>query len=104
MSIELETVAGLFGVAVVAGAIDAIAGGGGLMTLPALLLAGLDPVSAIATNKLQGSAGSVSATIAFARRGLIRWREAAPAALGAGLASVAGALCVSLPRAERAAA
>ncbi|MDV2985349.1 UNVERIFIED_CONTAM: TSUP family transporter [Methylobacteriaceae bacterium AG10] len=96
MSVELETVAGLFGVAVVAGAIDAIAGGGGLMTLPALLLAGLDPVSAIATNKLQGSAGSVSATIAFARRGLIRWREAAPAALGAGLASIAGALCVSL--------
>ena len=87
---------GLFAVATVAGCCDAIAGGGGLMTLPALLLAGLDPVAAIATNKLQGSAGSVSATIAFARRGLIRWREAAPAALAAGLASLAGAFCVSL--------
>ena len=98
--IDPETIAGLFGVAVIAGAIDAIAGGGGLMTLPALLLAGLDPVSAIATNKLQSSAGSISATIAFARRGLIRWRVAGPAALAAGLASVAGALCVSLlPRA-----
>ena len=88
--------AGLFAVAIVAGCCDAIAGGGGLMTLPALLLAGLDPVAALATNKLQGSAGSISATIAFARRGLIRWREAGPAALAAGAAAIAGALCVSL--------
>lgn len=94
--VDAGTLAGLFGVAVVAGCCDAIAGGGGLMTLPALLLAGFDPVSAIATNKLQGSAGSVSASLAFARRGLIRWPEALPAALGAGAASVAGALCVSL--------
>ena len=89
-------VAGLFGVSLIAGCCDAIAGGGGLLTLPALLLAGLDPVTAIATNKLQGTAGSVSATIAFARRGLIRWREAAPAALSAGAAGLAGAFCVSL--------
>lgn len=94
--VDPSLLAGLFGVALFAGGCDAIAGGGGLMTLPALLLAGLDPVSAIATNKLQGSAGSVSATIAFARRGLIRWNEAGPAAIAAGAASVAGALCVSL--------
>ncbi|GJE54729.1 putative membrane transporter protein YfcA [Methylobacterium thuringiense] len=94
--VDTGTLAGLFGIAVVAGCFDAIAGGGGLLTLPALLLAGLDPVSAIATNKLQGSGGSVSASIAFARRGLIRWPEAIPAALAAGAASVAGALCVSL--------
>lgn len=98
--VDPALVAGLFAVATVAGCVDAIAGGGGLITLPALLLAGLDPVSAIATNKLQSSAGSVSATVAFARRGLIRWPAAWPAALAAGLASVAGALCVSLtPRA-----
>ena len=96
IAVDPGLIAGLFGVAVLAGCCDAIAGGGGLLTLPALLLAGLDPVSAIATNKLQGSAGSVSATIAFARRGLIRWREAGPAALGAGAASLAGAFCVSL--------
>lgn len=94
--IDPSLVAGLFGVALVAGCCDAIAGGGGLMTLPALMLAGLDPVAAIATNKLQGSAGSVSATIAFARRGLIRWNEAGPAAFAAGAASIVGALCVSL--------
>ena len=94
--IDAATIAGLFGVAVIAGCCDAIAGGGGLITLPTLLLAGFDPVSAIATNKLQGSAGTVSATYAFARRGLIRWRDAVPAAIAAGLASVAGALCVGL--------
>jgi len=100
LDIDPGLLLGLFGVAVGAGCVDAIAGGGGLMTLPALILAGLDPVSAIATNKLQGTAGSVSATVAFARRGLIRWPEAWPIALAAGLASVAGALCVSLlPRA-----
>ena len=96
MVIDPETIAGLFGVAVVAGAVDAIAGGGGLMTLPALLLAGLDPVSAIATNKLQGSAGAVSSTIAFARRRLIHWPDAWKIAVSAGFASVAGALCISL--------
>ena len=62
-------------VAMVAGFIDAIAGGGGLITLPALLLSGLSPVQALATNKLQSSAGSFSATIAFFRQGLINWRH-----------------------------
>lgn len=99
-SIDPGLVAGLFAVAGVAGCVDAIAGGGGLITLPALIIAGLDPVSAIATNKLQSSAGSVSATVAFARRGLIRWPEAWPIALAAGAASILGALCVSVtPRA-----
>ena len=62
-------------VAFCAGFFDAIAGGGGLLTLPALLLAGLDPVSAIATNKFQAASATVSATITFARKGRIEWRE-----------------------------
>ncbi|WP_336487937.1 TSUP family transporter [Methylobacterium nigriterrae] len=98
--VDPGTIATLFAVALAAGCVDAIAGGGGLITMPSLILAGLDPVSAIATNKLQGSAGSCSATVAFARRGLIRWPEAWPIALSAGAASILGALCVSLlPRA-----
>lgn len=98
--IDAEVVALLFAVAAGAGCLDAIAGGGGLITLPALLLAGLDPLSALGTNKLQSSGASVSATIAFARRGLIRWPEAWPIALASGAASVLGALSVSLlPRA-----
>src|SRR3954454_8290972 len=55
-----------------------------------------DPVAAIATNKLQGAAGTLSATAAFARRGLISWRAALPVALAATLASVAGALSIGL--------
>lgn len=97
--VELEMLATLFAVAVTAGCIDAIAGGGGLLTVPALLLAGLDPVSALATNKVQGAAGSISSTSAFARRGLIDWRAGAPMALAAGLAGLVGAASVSrIPR------
>jgi uncharacterized protein len=64
--------------AFIAGFVDSIAGGGGLIALPALLLSGLDPVSALATNKLQGSFGTASATFAYWRKGHIdlanHWR------------------------------
>lgn len=64
--------------AVAAGFIDAIAGGGGLITVPALLAAGLPPVAALATNKVQSSFGSGAATFNFWRAGkidfaLIKW-------------------------------
>ena len=59
----------------VAGFIDSIAGGGGMLALPALLLAGLDPLTALATNKLQGSFGTASATYAFWKRGLLKPQE-----------------------------
>jgi uncharacterized membrane protein YfcA len=85
----------LVAAAFAAGFVDAIAGGGGLITLPALTLAGLDPVSAIATNKLQGSFGAGSAMRTYARAGHLEWREAWPLALLAGLGAVAGALLVS---------
>lgn len=97
---DLSTIAALAAASLVAGFVDAIAGGGGLLTVPALLLAGLDPVAAIATNKLQGSFGTASATFAFARAGLIERRTALVPALIAGASSVLGALCVKLlPRA-----
>lgn len=51
--------------------IDAIAGGGGLLALPALLWAGLPPVQALATNKLQGSFGTMTASYRFLRNGEI---------------------------------
>lgn len=77
-----------------AGFVDAIAGGGGLVTVPALALAGLDPVAVIATNKLASTFGSGSATLAFARAGKIDLRAMGLAALGAGIGSVAGALAL----------
>ncbi|GLQ33626.1 TSUP family transporter [Litoribrevibacter albus] len=53
-----------------AGFIDAIAGGGGLITIPALLMAGLPPHLALGTNKLSSSFGSFTATLVFIRKGI----------------------------------
>lgn len=58
-------VALLFFTAFFAGLIDALAGGGGLITVPVLIAAGISPVEALATNKLQGCAGTLSASYHF---------------------------------------
>lgn len=58
----------LFLVAMLAGFIDSIAGGGGLLTVPALLAVGVPPTQALATNKLQSVGGSFSASLYFVRR------------------------------------
>jgi len=65
------TIGGLMLAATLAGFVDAIAGGGGLITLPALLLTGLSPAEAIATNKLQGTFGVASASRAYYRAGAV---------------------------------
>ena len=82
---------------VVSGTIDAIAGGGGLIALPVLLLGGLDPASAVATNKLQGTLGTATATARFARAGLLDFRAAETWGLTASAfaGSVIGALCIA---------
>lgn len=75
--------------AFVAGAIDAMAGGGGLVVIPALLAGGVDPVTAVATSKLQSSLGSSSALLTFHRHGHVALGRFFPAAA----ASFSGALC-----------
>ncbi|MEK6541954.1 MAG: TSUP family transporter [Pseudomonadota bacterium] len=60
----------LFGVAVLTGFIDAIAGGGGLIMLPALLYAGLPPHVVLGTNKLQSMFGTAMAAHRYHRAGL----------------------------------
>ena len=74
-----------------AGFIDAIAGGGGLISLPAYLIAGLPPHAAIGTNKFGSCCGTCVATWQFARNGFIRWRRVLPAVLLALLGSWLGA-------------
>jgi hypothetical protein len=97
--IGLDLIAALAAVSFLAGFVDAIAGGGGLLTVPALLIAGLDPAQAIATNKVQGAVAAASATWTFGRKGLIEWRRAWGFTLVAFASSIAGALCVRfLPR------
>lgn len=59
-----------------AGFVDSIAGGGGLISLPVLLSAGLPPQVALGTNKLQGSFGSFSSSLNYIRKGEVNLREA----------------------------
>ncbi len=79
-----------------AGFIDSIAGGGGLITVPALLLAGFTPVEALGTNKLQGVFGSGSATYAYASAGLVEVKRQLPSAGLSFLGSVAGAVLATI--------
>jgi uncharacterized membrane protein YfcA len=72
--IEPWVYAALTATAVLTGFIDAIAGGGGLIMMPALLFAGVPPVNALATNKLQSMFGTATAFYNFARKGLVDWR------------------------------
>lgn len=58
----------------IAGFIDAIAGGGGLITLPAYLFIGLPSHNAIGTNKLSSAMGTVVSTTEFALDGFINWK------------------------------
>lgn len=57
----------------IAAAVDAIAGGGGLISLPALLLVGIPPHLALGTNKFAATAASLSSAITFARSGKTSW-------------------------------
>lgn len=61
--------------AVLTGFIDAIAGGGGLIMLPALLFSGVPPIQALATNKLQSVFGTAVSTRNYARAGFVNWRQ-----------------------------
>lgn len=65
----------LFFVAIIAGCIDTIAGGGGLLTIPSLMWVGLPPVAALATAKLQSSGGSFFASLYFVRKKLVKLRH-----------------------------
>jgi uncharacterized membrane protein YfcA len=88
----------LSAVSLAAGTIDAIGGGGGLLTVPALLGAGLPPHLAIGTNKGQSVFGSFAATVRFAHAGLVDRRRAKVSFPLALAGSVAGAaLALALP-------
>ena len=73
-----------------AGFVDSIAGGGGLISLPAYLFAGLPAHMAIGTNKLSSACGTSLTTARFIRGGLIRWRLALPGIAAAMVGSVLG--------------
>lgn len=76
LDLSFTTLSWLAVAAFVAGWIDAIAGGGGLITVPALLAAGLPPHVALGTNKGQSVFGSITALLRFWRSGLVDIRRA----------------------------
>ena len=84
----------LFLLAMLAGWIDSIGGGGGLISIPALLWAGYSPIEVLATNKLQSSFGALTATINYARQGLLNPREHISDIILTFLGSLLGALVV----------
>ena len=94
--IELSTqiLALLFFIAVVAGLLDTLAGGGGLIAMPALILAGVPPLMALGTNKLQGSVGTATATLLLFRSRKLDWPQMKPLMLFAFLGAAVGTVLV----------
>lgn len=77
-----------------AGFIDSLAGGGGLLTIPALMAAGMPPAQALATNKLQACGGSISSSLYFIRRGVVNLADQKLNIFMTFIGSMSGALLV----------
>jgi uncharacterized membrane protein YfcA len=94
MDLPIPQTALILALVFLGGFVDAIAGGGGLISLPAYLAAGLPPHAALATNKFSSCLGTMAAVIRYWRAGTLRWRLGLVAALGAVAGSVVGARLV----------
>ena len=82
------------------GFVDAVAGGGGLISLPAYMIAGFPPHFAIGTNKLSAGMGTLVSTYRFGRSGNIPWKSALPCVVLAVAGSAAGARIALLVSAD----
>lgn len=77
-----------------AGFVDAIAGGGGLIALPALLSAGVPPIAAFGTNKVQSVVGTAMAALTYWRRGYVSLPDLLPAIVATFAGAYLGAFTV----------
>lgn len=84
----------LFFAAGIAGFIDTLAGGGGLITIPALILSGIPPHAALGTNKLQSSIGSGTATFIMFKKRKVNWSDVRFLMLAAFVGALAGTVAV----------
>ncbi|UJS24154.1 TSUP family transporter [Thiothrix winogradskyi] len=91
---NVELLLALFVIALIAGWVDSIGGGGGLICIPALLWAGFTPLETLATNKLQASFGSSTAALNYTRHGLVDVKGQKLAIALTFLGSVCGTLLV----------
>lgn len=94
MDFAVETLLFLFFAAAIAGFMDTLAGGGGLITVPALVVAGVPSLSALGTNKLQSSFGSGTASFVLFKHKRIHWQELKPMMLAAFIGSAVGTMIV----------
>ena len=96
ISLSFEVILMLSATAAVAGFIDAIAGGGGLLTIPAMLLANIPPVLTLGTNKLQACSGAFAASITMIKKGVIKPSTIKTAIIGAFIGATIGTIAVQL--------
>jgi len=96
----METLVILFLAALIAGFIDTLAGGGGLITIPALIVSGVPPHVALGTNKLQSSIGSGTATFMMFKKGRVSWPNVKMLMLAAFVGALAGTVAVQFIAAD----
>jgi uncharacterized protein len=100
LQLSVELLVLLFVVAVFAGFVDTLAGGGGLITVPSLILAGVPPIMALGTNKLQGCMGTATATMMMFRNHKIAWPQVKPLMVTAFFGAMLGTLMLQLVSAD----
>lgn len=98
--ISLTWIIALMMVGFAAGYIDAVAGGGGMLQLPALLFVGVPPVSALATNKIVGFTGTLLAVIKYTVEKKVYWKLVFYAAIPCLIAAYLGSRAAMLLNAE----
>jgi hypothetical protein len=94
IGLSLETLSFLFLAAAVAGFLDTLAGGGGLIALPALIISGIPPLSALGTNKLQGTVGTATASYVMLHTRRVQWPEVRFLMLSAFLGAMLGTIAL----------
>src|SRR4051812_30169807 len=94
MDLTLSTILSLFLAATLAGFMDTLAGGGGLITVPALALTGSPMLMVLGTNKLQGCVGTATASSLLFKKKKFTFAEIKIPCLFAFLGAMAGSLAV----------
>ena len=92
--ISISLLSFLFFIAIIAGFLDTVAGGGGLISLPALIIAGIPPLAALGTNKLQGSMGTATASYIMLKNNRVKLADIKLLMLAAFIGSTAGTIAV----------
>ena len=93
-NLSLEILAFLFLVGVLAGFLDTLVGGGGLLAVPALLLSGIPPIYVLGTNKFQGSMGTGIATYLLFQKKKLNWQTVKKLMIASFIGSVIGGIIV----------